>query len=109
MSTNPVTPKPTASTILSALAQANGYVSVALQLGQVLLPIGIAAVKKIKDAATGVETITYQLLVTEDEAALQAVDASSTSDLAQINAELVRQGASPLPVPAPPPANPPTS
>lgn len=107
MSTNPVTPKATASNVLNALAEANGYVNLTLQLGTALIPVGKALVSKIKDAATGVETITYQLLITQDDATLAAIDASSEADLAAINAELVRQGAAPLPVPSaggPPPA-----
>jgi hypothetical protein len=99
MGTNPVTPKQTASNVLNALAEANGYVNLALQLGTALIPVGKALVSKIKDAATGVETITYQLLITQDQATLAAIDAASIADLDAINAELARQGAQTLPVP----------
>lgn len=101
MSTNPATPKQSAANVLNALAEANGYVNLAIQLGTTLIPVGKALVNKIKDAATGVETITYQLLVTQDDATLATVDVTSEADLAAINAELVRQGAAPLPVPGP--------
>jgi hypothetical protein len=101
MGTNPVTPKQTASNVLNALAEANGYVNLALQLGTALIPVGKALVTKVKDATTGVETISYQLLLAEDQATLSAIDASSTADLQAINAELVRQGAQPLPIPGP--------
>jgi hypothetical protein len=99
MSTNPVTPKPNAAALLNSLSQVGGYIGLAVQVGEVLIPLGVAAVKKIKDAATGVETITYQLLVSEDQATLAAIDTESTADLAAINAELARQGATQLPVP----------
>jgi len=102
MGTNPVTPKQTAANILGALAEANGYVNLALQLGTALIPVGKALVSKIKDATTGVETISYQLLLTEDQATLVAIDASSIADLQAINAELERQGAAPLPTPPKP-------
>jgi len=102
MGTNPVTPKQTASNVLNALAEANGYVNLALQLGTALIPVGKALVSKIKDATTGVETISYQLLLTEDQATLVAIDASSIADLQAINAELERQGAAPLPTPPKP-------
>lgn len=103
MSTNPVTPKQTAANVLGALAEANGYVNLALQLGTALIPVGKALVSKIKDATTGVETISYQLLITQDQAILAAIDASSIADLQAINAELERQGAQTLPVPSGPP------
>lgn len=99
MSTNPVVPKPNVGTVLNALSQVGGYIGLAVQIGQVLVPIGVALVKKIKDASTGVETITYELLLQQDEAALAAIDAGSVADLQAINAELVRQGAKPLPIP----------
>jgi hypothetical protein len=101
MGTTPATPKPNVGTVLNSLSQVGGYIGLAVQIGQVLVPIGVAAVKKIKDSITGVETISYQLLVTEDQATLASVDAASTADLTAINAELVRQGASPLPIPPP--------
>lgn len=99
MSTNPVVPKPNVGTVLNSLSQVGGYIGLAVQLGQVLVPIGVALVKRIKNATTGVETITYELLLQQDEAALAAIDAGSVADLQAINAELVRQGAAPLPIP----------
>jgi hypothetical protein len=99
MSTNPVSPKPTAASVLSNLSQVGGYIGVGIQLGELLIPLGTAAVKKIKSMVGGVETITYQLLLQQDEAALTAIDLGSLADLQAINAELVRQGATPLPIP----------
>jgi hypothetical protein len=102
MSTNPVAPKSTASTLLNSLSQVSGEVGIAIQIGEALIPVGKALVTKIKNSVAGVETIDYQLLLSEDQAALVAVDASSNADLAAINAELSRLGAPTLPVPAPP-------
>lgn len=99
MSSNPVVPKATVSSILTSLSQVGGEIGLAIQIGTVLIPVGKALVQKIKDATTGVETITYQLLLTEDQATLAVIDTSSRDDLAAINVELARQGASTLPVP----------
>lgn len=106
MSTNNPLPKATAGSVLTALADANGYVSLALQLGEVLVPIGKALVSKIQSIGQGSPTITFQLLVTQDEAELAGVDQMSTDDLNAINAELVRQGKPALPVPQAPPVPP---
>lgn len=105
MSTKPPVPSAgatTAKTILDSLSNVGGYVGLAIQVGEVLLPVGKALVTKIKNSVTGVETIDYQLLVSEDQATLATVDSESTADLTAINAELVRQGAAPLPLPPPP-------
>ena len=111
MSTNPpAKPKATAATLLDSISAVGGYVGLAVQVGEVLVPIGKALVSKIKNAATGVTTIDYQLLVSEDDATLQLIDTESLADIAAINTELVRQGAQPIPVPtAPAPPTPPAS
>lgn len=103
MSTNPVTPKLSASSVLSSLSQVGGEVGLAIQLGETLIPVGKALVTTIKNSLTGVETITYQLLITEDDATLATINAESAADIEAINAELVRQGAAPLVVPTEPP------
>ena len=97
MSTNPVTPKPTVGSVLNSISQVGGYIGLAVQIGEVLVPIGKALVTKIK-GASGQTTLTYSLLVEQDQAELLDVDALAKADLAAINAELVRQGAKPLPV-----------
>jgi len=100
MSTNsPATPKATVGTILNSVSQIGGYIGLAVQVGEVLIPIGKALVTRIKDATTGVVTISYQLLITEDQAVLAGIDSASLADLQALNAELVRQGAVPLPLP----------
>jgi hypothetical protein len=99
MSTNNPLPKPSASSLLTALADVNGYVSLAVQLGELVVPIGKALVSKIASIGQGNATITFQLLVTQDEAELATVDQMSTDDLNAINAELVRLGKPALPAP----------
>lgn len=96
---NPVA-KPTASSILTALAATNGYVSLALQLGEVVVPLGKALVSKIESLRQGNATIDFQLLVAGDQAELSDVDKLSTDDLTAINVELTRLGVPTLPVPA---------
>lgn len=101
MSSTPQGPKAsTAQGILGALSEAGGYIGVAIQLGGVLVPIGKALISKIKNISTGTETITYQLLVQQDQAELQDVDKLSGDDLAAINAELKRLGLPLLPAPS---------
>lgn len=102
MNNSPIT-KPTASTVLTALADANGYVSLALQLGEVLVPIGKALVSRIESIGQGAPTITFQLLVSQDQTELTNVDQMSTDDLNAINAELTRLGKPALPIPGAPP------
>jgi hypothetical protein len=89
---NTVTPK----SVLDQLSQIGGYVGLAIQVGEVLVPIGKAVVTKIKSALTSVDSEDYQLLVAGDQAELLAVDKLSNDDLTAINAELVRLGKPPL-------------
>ena len=98
--TTPVTPKPSTSSILSALAAANTYVSLGLQVAGVVVPLVKGLITEIKQIATGQQTVTYQILIQTDESDLASVVTVSDADLAAINAELERQGKSPLPVPA---------
>lgn len=90
--------------LLDALSEAGGYVGIAVQLGEVLVPIGKALITKIKGMSAGNETIDYQLMVAGDQTELLDVDKLSIDDLAAINAELVRLGKPPLVIPPAPPA-----
>lgn len=94
-----MTTKATAGTVLDTLSNVGGYVGVAIQLGEVLVPLGKALIQKIENIGQGNPTITYQLLVQGDQAELSAVDKLSADDLTAINAELARLGAAPVPVP----------
>lgn len=92
-------PGTTKATLLDSLANVGGYVGVAVQLGEILVPIGKALIQKIEGLGGTTETVTYQILVQQDQAELTDVDTLSTADLTAINAELVRLGAPPLTVP----------
>jgi len=102
MSTKTATPVPASgalSAILAGLGQTNMIVSLGLQVAGIVVPLAKGLVTEIKKISQGQTTVTYQIVVTTDEANLQAVDAISDADLSAINAELVRLGKSPLPVP----------
>jgi hypothetical protein len=92
------TPKATPATLLDSLSQVGGYVGVAIQLGEVLVPIGKALVTDIKKIGSSTSSVDYQVLVQTDLAELNTVDQLSTDDLTAINAELVRLGAAPIPL-----------
>ena len=102
MATNPVTPAPakSLSSVLSALASTNTYVSLGIEVAGVIIPLVKGLIQEIKQIATGEQTVAYQVLLQTDEGDLQQVITVSDADLAAINAELVRLGKSPLPVPA---------
>lgn len=96
MSTSPVTPKSTAANLLSSLADANGYVSLAIQVAGAVIPLGKWLVSEIKSISGGNVTITYQALLTADQAELIAINQLATDDLTAINSELTRLGKPPL-------------
>lgn len=95
---------PTTNTknLLDTLSNVGGYVGLAVQLGETLVPLGVALVNKIKGIGTGTATETYQLLVAGDQTELLKVISASQADLAAVNAELVRLGQQPLTVPSTP-------
>lgn len=101
---------PKLSDVLSSLSAAGGYVGIVANIAGVAIPLGKALVADIQKIGQGTEE-TFQLLVQTDTAALDHDQDVAVADLAAINAELVRQGAPPLPVPAivPDPAPPATS
>jgi hypothetical protein len=82
--------------ILAALGEANSYVTLATNIGGVLIPIAVGLVKEIKQISTGHETVSYQVLIQTDSAELEAVDKLSKDDLAAINAELAKLGKPPV-------------
>lgn len=84
------------SKILSSLADANGYVNLAIQLAGVAIPIGKWLVSEIKSIAGGSVTITYQAVLAADHAELVAIQDIADADIAAINAELTRMGKPPL-------------
>lgn len=102
MATNPVTPAPakSLSSVLSALAETNTYVSLGIEVAGVVIPLVKGLIQQIKQIATGEQTVAYQVLLQTDEGDLQQVITVSDADLTAINAELVRLGKTPLPIPA---------
>lgn len=101
---------PKLSDVLSSLSEVGGYVGIVANIAGVAIPLGKALVSDIQKIGQGADE-TYQVLVQTDTAALDSVQEIAGEDLAAINAELVRQGAPPLAVPAsvPDPAPPSTS
>jgi hypothetical protein len=89
--------------LLQTLADANGYVALALQVGETLVPIGKAMVKEIRSIGAAQETVTYEVLLQMDGAELDAIDKLATDDIAAINAELAKYGVPPIPLPPAPP------
>ena len=92
----------TAKSLLDSLSNVGGYVGLAVQLGETLIPIGQALVNKIKGNAAGTITETYQLLVAGDEATLGSVVSLADADLVAINAALAAAGQPPIPIPPTP-------
>lgn len=98
MSTQPNTPAPaqsTANKILDAIAASGSLISIAVPIAGTLIPIVVSVVKSIEGVGAA-QTIEYSLVVQQDQAALDAIIAAGTADLATINAELVRMGMPPL-------------
>jgi hypothetical protein len=95
----------TPNKVLAALADANGYISLGLQVGAIVIPLVKGLVKKIESIGAGQETVSYQVLLQVDASELDAIEALAVDDLTAINAELVARGIAPLPLP---PATPPT-
>lgn len=85
--------------LLQTIADANGYVALAIQVGGVLIPLGKALIQKMESIGTGSVTITFTDLVAADDAELDAIVQSSTADLEAINAELAKLGLPQLPAP----------
>ena len=85
--------------LLQTLAGANGYIALGIQVAGVLIPLGKALINKIEDIGKGAVTITFTDLIAADDAELAAIVQSSETDLAAINAELVKLGLPQLPAP----------
>jgi len=86
----------TPNKVLTALVDANEYVALGLQVGEVLVPLVKGAIKEIRTIGEGKETVSYEVLLQIDGAELDAVDKLSQDDLAAINLELKARGAGPI-------------
>lgn len=95
----------TGAGVLSSLAAANGEVAIALQVGSLVVPLVKGIIKEVKDAVGGgTVTIEYTTALSDGQAALDHTMQIDDAILADVNAELVRQGAAPLPTPDAPAA-----
>ena len=106
MSTQNPVPVPTPSTpasidkILAALDNVGGYVTLAVTVGEELVPLVKLAASAIKSLFAGGAAVDYSVLVGEDFALLQGVETQSAADIAADNAALAADGAAPVPTPA---------
>ena len=96
------TPSPT-SALLNVLTSLNGGVQLGVTIGNVVVPLIAGVIKSIKTGESG-QTVEYTVVIQTEQAVLDSIIAAGASDLAAINAELVRMGLAPLPVPTPPSA-----
>jgi len=87
-----------ASNLLGLLAGTDSTVSIALTVGEALVPVIVGVVKDIKSAVTG-KTVEYTLVVQSTEEVLDQIIAEGQSDLTLINSELDRLGKPKLGVP----------
>jgi hypothetical protein len=81
-----------AGQLLTSLADANGYVELAVTLGEEIVPLGKWAISEIRSINAGVETISYQAVVAADQAEDALTKQLAGADLTAINAELLRLG-----------------
>lgn len=91
----------TPNKVLTALAGANEYVALGLQVGEVVVPLIKGAIKEIRSIGEKTETVTYEVVIQVDAAELDAVDALAIGDLEAINLELKVRGVPEVPI-APP-------
>lgn len=91
----------TPNKVLSALADANEYVSLGLEVAGVVVPLVKGAITEIKKLGTGTDSETYQVLLQVDAAELDSVDKLAVDDLTAINAELTKRDVPTVPI-APP-------
>lgn len=88
---------------LSILADTNEYITLGLQVGNLVVPLVKGVIRGIRSIGTGQETVSYEVVVQMDVAELEDVKKLSTDDLAAINEEFTRLGLPTVPVPASPP------
>jgi hypothetical protein len=101
MATTPTTASTVTSTIVTILGSLNGYASLGLQVGGLVIPLIKGLIKEIKTISAGNVTVTYQVLIETDGAELAGILKLSLDDLASWNAELIRLKQAPVPGPAP--------
>jgi len=103
MSTSNPAPAPsTAQTILTALQNVGGWVTVGATIAGVALPLVKGLITDIKKITSPQGVVTYQVVISTDEAEIAGVVALADVDLAAINEYLVSAGLPPLVVPPAP-------
>lgn len=105
MSTTNPTPTPGTATasidkVLAALDSVGGYVTLAVNVGEALVPLVKIAVADIKSLFAATPTVDYSVLVGEDFALLQGVETQSAADIAADDAQLAADNAPQVPTPA---------
>jgi len=103
MSTNPTpTPSNPASinSVLAALEKVGGYVTLAVTVGEAIIPLVKVAVADIKSLFTRGQTVDYSVLVGEDFALLQGVETQAAADIATDDAALAADNQPPVLAPA---------
>ena len=86
----------TPNKVLAALADANEYVALGLQVGEIVVPLVKGAIKEIRLIGHSGETVAYEVLIQVDGAELDAVDKLAQDDLVAINSELQLRGLPPV-------------
>ena len=89
---------------LGTLALIDSGVTLALQIGSVLVPLIKGAISSIKQDLSPQGTVVYTVVISTDQAELVDTATVSITDLVAINKELQAQNVIPLVVPTPPAA-----
>jgi hypothetical protein len=82
----------TAGSILTALTDVNGELTLAIQIAGVVIPLVVGLVQKIKSELSGTQTIEYTVVLKMGQDQLDKIIQGTGGDLAEINAELTRLG-----------------
>ena len=91
----------TNQSLLGTLNSIGGYVTLATEVGEVVVPLVKGLITDIK--GLGTTTITFTLDVSQTMNELAAIATVATADEAQINSELIRLGKPTIPVTPPTP------
>jgi hypothetical protein len=91
--------KSNVNTAISILASANGWITLGLTVGNLVVPLITGLITRIQQIGQGGEVVGYEIVIKADLAELDAVDKLAGDDLAAINAEFTRLGLPTVPVP----------
>lgn len=88
---------------LGALASTNSYLEAGIVIAGVAIPFIKGVISDIKQMTSGGGTVTYQVVVQQDEAANANTIVLSVADIEAINAEFTRLKQPTITVPTEPP------